>query len=187
MKRSAKKTATQLEDPPLYVGDHWGEPPSGEIYFAVDRVAKELEITGAMPDYVSSDHPCDLVRQYEVARKNQSIGKQKTGKDAPHIRFANADGDDELIDFVRNFGTVVIKNLEMLPSDPRVRGSAGDTPPQTLMRARQNLQELRSEQRIYKAALGLLLELAEKPAAYDADRAKERMGEIASYVQNWQR
>jgi hypothetical protein len=188
VKRSAKKAVNKIGDSPLYVGYQWGEPLSGESSFLVNRVGEELEITAAMPNYLSSDHPCDLVRQYQLAPKNQSIGKQRTGKDSPHIRFANADSDDELINFVRSFGPVVSKSCVMLPFDPpHGNWSAGDPHPQVLMRARQDLHELRIEQQIYKAALGLVVELARKAPEYDIDSAKERMADIARGVPDWLR
>jgi hypothetical protein len=189
MKRSAKKASSQMGDPPLHIGYQWGEPPAGKSHILVNRVKEELEITAAMPMYLSHNHPCDLVRQYEIARKNQSVGKQRTGKDSPHIRFANADSDDELIDFARSFGPVVSKSWKMLPLEIPFspRGSAGESAVQVLMGARENLQELRSEQRIYKAALGLLVELAKKPAEFDVDRAKQQMSEIACDIQDWPR
>jgi hypothetical protein len=177
-----------MDNPPLFIGYQWGEPPKGENSFLVNRVGEELEITAAMPEYLSDDRPCDFVRQYEIARKNRSIGKQRTGMDSPHIRFANAVSDDELIEFVRRFGPVVVKNWKMLPFDPRLSPQgAVESAVQMLMRAQQNLQELRIEQRIYKAALGLVVELAKRPAEYDFTTAKQQMIAIARNIQDWPR
>ena len=188
MKRSVKKASNRVVNPQPYIGYQWGEPPNGESSFLVNRVGEELEITAAMPEYLSDDRPCDFVRKYEIARKNRSIGKQRTGKDSPHIRFANADSDDALIDFVRGFGPVVSKNWKMLPFDPRIRPEgAAESEVQMLMRAQQNLQELRIEQRIYKAALGLVVELVKRPAEYDFTSAKQWMVEIALNIQDWPR
>jgi len=64
---------------------------------------------------------------------------------------------------------------------------AEDPSVQNLMRVRQDLQELRSEQRIYKAALGLVNELAKKEIEFDIDSAKQRMGEIARGIRDWPR
>jgi len=103
-------------------------------------------------------------------------------------RFANAESDDELIDFVRSFGPVISKSWKILPFDPRIRPKGTDgSEVQVLMRAQQNLQELRIEQRIYKAALGLVIELVKKPAEFDFDGAKRRMVEIARIIQGWPR
>jgi hypothetical protein len=188
VKGSVKNTKSQTISPPLHVGHQWGEPPNGENSFLVNRVGEELEITAAMPDYVSRNHPCDLIRQYEIARKIRPISKQRTGKDLPHIRFANADSDDELIDFVHSFGPVVSKSYVMLPFDPpHGNWSADDPPLQVLTRARQDLHELRVEQQIYKATLGLVLELARTASEYDIDSAKEWMTDIARGVAEWPR
>jgi hypothetical protein len=186
MKRSTQKVGSQMSSPRVYGGYQWGEPPNGKSCFPVNRGGEELEITAAMPAYLFPDSPCDLVRQYEIAHKNRSIGKQRTGKDSPHIRFANANSDNELIDFVRYFGPVVAHSWKMLPFVPPSSAvSAKDT--SILMSARQNLQELRIERQIYKAALGLVMELAKNAPEFNIDSAKERMAEIALGVQKWPR
>jgi len=176
---------------PPYVGYQWGEPLNNDGSFLVKRVGNGLEITAGLPHYLSGDRACDLVRQYETAHKNLSASKQRTGKgkDSPHIRFANANSDEELIDFVRNFGPVVCRSLKLLRSATPfgTRRSAGEVPEQRLMVARQDLLELRTEQRIYSAALGLLMELAKKPGHFDRDSAKERIARIADDIQDWPR
>lgn len=189
MKKTVKAKRTLTSEPQLFIGYQWGEPPAGKSHFPVNRVGEELEITAAMPHYLSGDRACDLVRQYETARKDRSAGKQRTGKDSPHIRFANANSDEELIEFVRNFGPVVCRSWELLPLTTPLgpRGSAGEVPENRLMKARQDLLELKREQRIYKTALGLLMELAKKPADFDVDAAKERIARIADDIQDWPR
>jgi hypothetical protein len=47
------------------------------------------------------------------------------------------------------------------------------------MKAAKNLQELRTEHMIYKAAPGLVVELAKNPAEFDVDGARQCMAEIA--------
>jgi hypothetical protein len=184
--RSAKNTTIQKSDLPLHIGYQWGEPPNGESHFLVNRIGADLEITAAMPEYLSQSLSCDLVRQYELARKDRSVGKQRTGKDSPHIRFANADSDEELMDFVRRFGPMVSKTWEILPLAPSPGPwIAGDPPHQILMRARQDFEKLRREQRIYKAALGLVAELAKKDDEFDFNDAKKMICEIARDIQDW--
>jgi len=188
MKKSVKAKTSRTSEPELFIGYLWGEPQDGKSHFIVNRVDEELEITAAMPQYLSSNPQCDLLQQHKIAPKNRSIGKQKTGKDSPHIRFANAECDDDLIEFVRSFGPVVSKTWEMLPFPP-LHGPwiPGDPVPQNLMRVRQDLEELRREQRIYKAALGLVNELARKENEFDFDYAKNMICEIARGVRDWPR
>ena len=188
MKRTIKAKRALTSEPQLFIGYQWGEPPNGQSHFLVSRIGEELEITAAMPEYMSETSSCDLLRQYEIARKNRPIGKQRTGKDSPHIRFANADSDDDLIDFVRDFGPVVSKSWKLLPFVPPPGPWRADDPSvQNLMRVRQDLQELRSERRIYNAAFGLLVELDKKPIEFDVDCAKQRMAEIAREIRGWPR
>jgi hypothetical protein len=184
MKKSHRSTKKQAGKLSFHFGHQWGEPPDGESSFLIKQVGAELEITAAMPSYTTSDHPCDLVRHYEIARKNRAIGKQRTGKDSPHILFANSDSDEQLIAFVHSFGPVVAKNWDWFAAPPRP-WSIGDPPPQTLMRAQQNLQELRSEQRIYAAAFGLVTQLAKQDIEFDFDLGNHRIKEIAKGIRNW--
>jgi hypothetical protein len=188
VKKTIKAKRISTREPQLFVGYQWGEPPSGQSRFLVNRIGEELEITAAMPKYMSETRSCDLLQQYEIARKNRSICKQGAGKDSPHILFANANGDDDLINFVRDFGPVVSKDWKLLPFvPPPGPWRPDDLSVQGLMRVRQDLQELRSEQRIYKAALGLVNELAKKETEFDIDSAKERMGRIARGIRDWPR
>jgi hypothetical protein len=53
------------------------------------------------------------------------------------------------------------------------------------MRAEQNLVELRNEQRIYKAAIELVLELEKREKEYDEAAASTKISEIARLVRNW--
>jgi hypothetical protein len=184
MKRSPRNTKNQAGNLPFHFGHQWGEHPDGESSLLMKQAGAELEITAAMPGYLTGNHPCDLVRHYEIACKNRAIGKQRTGKDSPHIRFANSDSDEQLIAFVHSFGPVVAKNWDWVAAPPRP-WDVGDPPPQILMRARQDLQELRSEQRIYKAAFGLVTQLAKQEVEFDFDLANRRIKEIAKGIQNW--
>ena len=174
---------------PFHLGYQWGDPVDGDDHLIVERVGTELRITAAMPDYQSENRPCDLMRQYSEARKNRSIGKQRTGKNSPQIQFANASGDDELIEFVRKFGPVVCTTSKMLTATASTKPlkTANDETVELLLKARQNLEELRKEQKIYRAALSLNWELAKEDIEYDHDHAQKQVTEIALGVQNWLR
>ncbi len=186
-KPRGKDRANPRGDPPFHLGYQWGESLDGDGRLHVEHVGAELKITAALPDYESENHPCDLVRQYSDARKNRSIGKQRTGKDSPHVRFANAGGDDELIEFVRNFGPVVCTTSSMVASmtPKKSLGGGAIQPAGVLLKARQHVEELRKEQKVYRAVLSLILELAKKDVDYDWDHAHKQIAEIANGVQDW--
>jgi hypothetical protein len=67
----------------------------------------------------------------------------------PHIRFANAKTDQELITFVKKFGPIWTESI-----------AEEDTDRFLFRAAKQSLDTLHREQRIYAAALDLLEELA---------------------------
>lgn len=116
-------------------------------------------------------HPSDLIRQYELARKNRSIGKQRTGKDSPHVRFANAITDDEFASFVCTFGPVVAESVHL-----------GVEPP-FILTATQDIRELKNEQAVYRAALSLIVELTQRTFDYAA--AQGLIGKIATGISDW--
>jgi hypothetical protein len=134
-----------------------------------------------MPDLSSEAHLFDPILQYSNARQARPTRVAKTGKDGPHIRFANANNDDKLIDFVRSFGPVVCKSLKTL----HVMSSGDERPVRILQRARQDLQELKSEQQIYQAALNLIRELADEESEYVPENANQWIAEIARGISDW--
>jgi len=103
------------------------------------------------------DSPCDLLRQYEKSPKRVAIGQQRTWTQSPEMVFANADTDDKLVAFVRKFGPVVAKSVEDRNLIPDTEW--GPPPGPRCLIARQDLEELRREQVIYRAALELVKRL----------------------------
>lgn len=182
-----KRRASRRKNPALHFGYQWGDSLDGDGQLLVEHLGTELKIVAALPDYQSGNHPCDLVRHYSDARKNRSIGKQRTGKDSPHIRFANADGDGELIRFVRNYGPVLCVASSMRPAVAPKKSFNGavNQPARALLEARQDLEELRIEQKIYRATFHLILELAKEETNYDREDAQKQIIEIARGVQDW--
>jgi hypothetical protein len=157
----------------------WAEPLQGNE-FDVEVTAEELQISGLFRRYKPQDRPFDVLSQYELARKKRPIGRQPTGKDSPHIMFANADTDEKLVAFVRAFGPVVAKSTDMADYKD------GQW---TSMTAKQDLPELRRERSIYGAALSLVVELDRSSSTpgdtYDHDLAQSFIREIAVDVQEW--
>lgn len=129
---------------------------------SVELCGNELEVSGTA---VLSDDDArvspDPLREYRQALRSE----KRQGKKAPHVQFANADSDKKLIDFVRRFGPVVAKSLrtEDLHSQRSedVVGLGEITLPRTrtILVARQDLEELRTEAQTYDALLKLISEL----------------------------
>jgi hypothetical protein len=104
-------------------------------------------LVGGRSAWMRSHRPSsDLLREYMKAPKNWS-NRKHTGKDAPHVRFANADTDEKLIAFVKEFGPVVVSAL--------IEDNEHST-----MVGTQDLRELREERVLYKSALVLISLLA---------------------------
>lgn len=157
----------------MNAGYQWAEPDLKEIRLSVRRVGDKLQIRGRFPTYTDKGRPTDVLHQYETARKSRSVGKKRTGKDSPHIRFANAKTDEDLIAFVRCFGPVVARSVKL---------EGG--PPVALI-ATQDMEELRNEHATYRAALTLLMELRQRQ--FDYAIAQSLIREIAAKISDWPR
>lgn len=158
-------------------GFQWADPLN-KSGFEVEQRDGEVLVTGLLPFFKGSGGACDLFQQYEVARKNVTMGQKRTGKRSPHIRFANADTDKKLIAFVRQFGPVVAKRVDNVPEPASVEPGWR---PRIL--ARQDLKELRNERVIYRAALALILELRRE--GFDFAKTQQLIREIAAGASAW--
>jgi hypothetical protein len=166
----------------LYPGFQWAEPLKGrELHVA--WTGSDLVITGLVPRCDGQDSPTDLIRQFEKAPRQIQIGQQRTGTQSPDIAFANADTDDKLIAFVRGFGPVVarcVADTRLIPDEdlgePRWPGR---------LIAHQDMQELRNERAIYRAALDLVMQLG--GPEFDFDLAQQTMKTIATGIAGWPR
>ena len=88
----------------------------------------------------------DMLRQYTEYSRQWSEGR--TGKRSPHIQFANASNDDELVAFVRRFGPI------------QADGSLMERPNGMIM-ARQDLPGLRRDHLMFKGAMKLVVGLGD--------------------------
>jgi hypothetical protein len=111
--------------------------------------------------------------EYQKAPSDWSKGR--VGTRPPQMRFANADTDENLIAFVKEFGPVVVRNLRYGQTD------RGEDP--SVMVAEQDLNELRAERILYRAALTLILEL--KKTKPDKAIVVSCIREVASKVEMW--
>jgi len=163
-------------------GFQWGDPLTEGAGLDVRLEAGSLQIVGLLPLYTTSNScACDLLQQYQMARKDLSKGR--TGKDSPHIRFANADTDEKLIAFVRQFGPVVARSVYGSLERPEKGLPEPRWPPR--LTAEQDMNELRSERLLYHSALSLVIELG-RPEA-DASIVQHCIKEIAGKVSDWPR
>ncbi len=162
----------------IHPGFQWAEPPQKDGDLEVEQVGSDLQITGFFPRYKVEDAPSDLIRQFERAPKSAPIGRQRTGKESPDIRFSNADSDEKLIAFVRRFGPVVAKHVRLIPpKEP----SEPEAP--AMLIAHQDMQELRNERLIYRAALRLIIALGERD--FDYEFAQTLIREISTHISDW--
>lgn len=166
----------------IHPGFQWAEPLQGKELH-VELVGPDLQITGSVPLYQRQDSPCDLICQYEKSPKQVEIGQQRTGTQSPDVCFANADSDDKLIALVRRFGPVVAKCV----TDTRLVPDKGSGEPRFPGRliAHQDMQELRNEQATYRAALALVMHVAQP--SYDHASAQQFMKTIAANILDWPR
>ena len=167
----------------MFPGFQWADPLEKGQEFEVEQRGGELQITALWPSYASEDRPSDLIRQYEKAPKEGPVGKKRTGKESPDMLFANAETDEKLIAFVRRFGPVVAKDAHF--SFERPEPDLLEPPAQIRIYAAQNLEELRNEQLIYRAAVALVRQLNEPE--FDYVRAQSFIGEIAAKIGGWPR
>lgn len=149
-------------------GFQWAEPIDING-FEVSLQGEALSIRGKFPSYKESASPADLLSQYRLARKNSS--KKRTGRDSPHVRFANAETDQELISFLRSFGPMVASSVRI----------TGD--PQLYLEAIADLGGLRRERTIYHSALSLVVELNSEH--FDFGFAKDLIAKIADGIREW--
>jgi hypothetical protein len=142
-----------------------------------------LHITGILPRYEGETRPTDLIQQYEIGAKYRAVGKQRTTGDSPETLFANAETDDKLVAFVRQFGPVVAKHAYTNFERPE----KGQSEPRLPIRlfAVQDIRELRNEHVIFRSAMDLTVCLIESP--FDFVSARHLIREIATRIVDWQK
>ena len=125
----------------------------------------------------------DLIADYRKAPKSGwSAGR--TGKNSPHVWFANADTDEKLMAFVKRYGPIAARTLrERHDESPLTLDRELDPP--TIV-AEQDMAELRSERTLYHAALTLLAELRREETA-DISVVRECVARIANGTLDWPR
>lgn len=164
----------QTKAVPWHPWFNWALPLRKRIDYDVKSAGDTLQVSGRrMITSGKRKLPSDLLGQYQFARKTRFKGHR--GKGLPHIRFANADSDEELMAFVRSFGPVVAKSI----------GKRHEFGSSRSLMAIQDMNELRKEQLIYRAALGLIMQMAK--SSFDYAQALFLIREIAVNITEWPR
>lgn len=150
----------------------------------------ELEVSGTLVMLEEEGRAApDFLREYRQAISRYG-GQKRQGKISPHIQFANAETDEELIKFVRRFGPVVVSSSR---TEERPTPHVIDVPGvehfeyssnRTVLVAHQVLEELRRERRAYRVALSLVSELQREKYA-DTHRIAENVSEILQNISKW--
>ena len=86
----------------------------------VERTADCLVIRGHSPLWTDSTaelHSRDVFEGYLKAHRDWSNGR--TGKNSPHVQFANAHSDEAMVAFVKEFGPVVARSVRDVAQTPK--------------------------------------------------------------------
>jgi hypothetical protein len=114
------------------------------------------------------------------------FGQKGSGLLSPHVRFANASSDQDLLEFVREFGPVAATEIAEVDPERNVEASLEElTGERTLIGAYEDLSRLRNERRIYAAALSLLGELKRGEDKSQRDSIRTHISEIADGIMSW--
>ena len=157
----------------------WGASFMAKADLEVENLGDCLRVAGFNPFVALDRRPelrsWDVFEKYRKAPKDWSKGR--TGKGSPHIQFANADTDEKLIAFVRQFGPVAASS-----ASEKFHGPRGDAPP--IRTADQDWNELRNERLLYRSVLTLMSELAQ---GRRVDVVRRCISNIADKVSDWPR
>lgn len=160
----------------------WADPFEKDV-FKVTVIGSELEVIAKFPMIDKADY--DSISQFEAFSRQFALCREEADEPSPGTAFANAQTDDELIAFVRTFGPVVANRVEG-PAQSVSQHSIVDMDDATLyIEARQDMEELRNEQRIYRSALTLMECI--KVASPDEEEMAEHIRTIAEKIEEWPR
>jgi hypothetical protein len=146
-----------------------------------------LVVTGKVPLSDSDiENRRDPYLRYVTSVKSQ-FAQQQTGRNSPHIRFANAVDDVSLTALVRDFGPVVPSEVSIQkPPNTDISWHEQERAHRlSTIAAVQPLATLRMEQRTYSAALRLMIELKRGKDKSDANAILQHVSEIEEGVWYW--
>jgi len=146
-------------------------------------IGREIEVSGIIP-ILEKDHYAapDPLRAYMEAI-NRHGGAKRQGKNSPHIQFANANNIEEQLAFIKRYGPLVVSSARMEERAITPEGPFDFKLTETLIVARQNVAELETEHRIYRAALELISQLRSKVS--DIATVRDCISRIVNNVSEW--
>jgi hypothetical protein len=118
---------------------------------------------------------------------NWRVGEKRASGKSPHIRFVNAESDEKLIAFVREFGPVIASEVEIMDPNTDQRTSFAHEEAEWVISiaAFQDPAALHRERLIYKAALQLLSELRKGRTQAQISTVRLNVSEIVDGVRHW--
>ena len=166
-------------------------PPFFPIVWAFDITAsrasgERILVTGKEPVLGSEFQLERDAYSLYLSSVKSKFGQKGTGLTSPHIRFANAVTDGELLDFVREFGPVAAAEIDRVEPPDYEEVSLAELPTRrTLVSATENLASLRTERGIFAAALGLLDEVRRGRTQARVAAVRGYLSEIANGIWDW--
>jgi hypothetical protein len=149
---------------------------------AVAAEGDHLSISGRVPfsdsDLESAE---DLFVTYLQNRESANKGARNQ---SAHLQFANAQTDEDLIDFVKRFGPVSAHDVNLIRASTVGKAHAPFT--RDLVTSLQRLVDLRREQRIYKACLRLVGELSRGEKDVSLGIVRECVSLVVQGISHWQ-
>lgn len=129
----------------------------------------------------------DVYYAYRSSVKTK-FAQKGTGQGSPHICFANAKTDAELLQFVRHFGPIAAAEITTVePQDPFGVSleEAEKIDWRMSIRAVQDMQTLRRERQTYAAALAIVSELQRGERRASGVAIQEHISRIVEGVWSW--
>jgi hypothetical protein len=127
----------------------------------------------------------DLYSCYLSSVKTE-FGQKSSSRRSPHITFANATTDQELLDFVREYGPIApIDIKEIKPDDPAGASLQSIADSRDERWATEDISSLRRERQIYACALGLMSEIKRGTRMSDVAAIRKYVSGIVDGVTIW--
>jgi hypothetical protein len=154
------------------------------MVWGVDLVATTLNdrdfvVIGKLPR-VSEDFQSgrDPYAEYLPSVKTQ-FAQRAIHQPSPHVRFANATTDGDLLDFIEDFGPIAPKEVVRSKADEREEVGAES------IGATQEIECLRRERTVYAAAISLMDELRRGEKRSSASAIRKHIAHILEGVKSW--